>query len=220
VRFHRLVLLIAVLAAAAAAGTAGATIRPVRPSDAALLKRAPTAEEKVAEQVASRLTRKEVKVRCGPLGVPGAGWPNGVSGITLFVGKSRPAGYAVLLPEVCAQLVAFRQDPAAWDPQSCDDSTCLTKVAEAAFAIATVTHESYHLLGYENEAQVECYGMQSIWYAATKLGAPVDEAERLAHLYADDLYPSRETDTPQYWSAQCRDGGKYDLRPNSHAWPS
>jgi len=27
-------------------------------------------------------------------------------------------------------------------------------------------------------------------------------------------------ETPTYWSAQCKDGGKYDLRPASHAWPS
>jgi hypothetical protein len=160
-----------------------------------------------------------VKIRCGPLGIPGAGWPNGVDGITLFVGN-RPAGYALLLPEVCAQLVAFREDPAAWDPAACGDNTCLLAVAQAAFAIATVTHESYHLLGYRNEAQVECYGMQSIWYAATKLGASVAVAQRLARFYADQLYPKRELSTPAYWSAQCRDGGKYDLRASSHAWPS
>ena len=38
-------------------------------------------------------------------------------------------------------------------------------------ALAVVAHESYHVLGYSNEAQVECYGMQSIWFVATSLGA-------------------------------------------------
>jgi hypothetical protein len=87
-------------------------------------------------------------------------------------------------------------------------------------ALAVVAHESYHVLGYSNEAQVECYGMQSIWYVANKLGASVAEAQALAKLYAATTYASRRAQTPTYWSAECRDGGKYDLRPASHAWPS
>lgn len=210
----------ALLLAAVSAGIASASIRPVRPADEALLRRPATPEEQLAEQVAERLTHRRVEIRCGPLGVRGAGWPDGIDGITLFVGKGRPAGYALLLPQVCAQLYAFRLDPQAWDPSACTSDANCVKVAEAAFAIATVTHESYHLLGYQNEAQVECYGMQSIWYAATKLGATVAEGERLARFYATRIYPHRRVDTPAYWSAQCRDGGKYDLRPRSHAWPS
>lgn len=213
------ILIAVVVLAAVGASIASASVRPVRAADKALLDRAPTAEEKVAEQVANRLTHKQVKVRCGALGVPGAAWPSGVSGITLFVG-SKPAGYAILLPEVCAQLIAFRRDPSGWDPANCTDSNCDIAVAQAAFALATVTHESYHLLGFRNEAQVECYGMQSIWYAATRLGATTDEGQRLARFYATALYPQRRTQTPQYWSAQCRDGGKYDLRAKSHSWPS
>jgi hypothetical protein len=207
--------------AAVGAGVATASIRPLRPADETLLARAPTAEERIAEQVARRLTRKQVEVRCGPLGIPGAGWSSGgVAGITLFTSDGTPAGYAVLLPEVCAHLVAFRRDPAAWDPSHCTDARSCDAVADAALAIATVTHESYHLLGYRAEAQVECYGLQSIWYAAAKLGASTSEGQRLAHFYAVALYPQRRTQTPAYWSKECRDGGKYDLRPNSHAWPS
>jgi hypothetical protein len=87
-------------------------------------------------------------------------------------------------------------------------------------ALAVVAHESYHVLGYSNEAQVECYGMQSIWYVANKLGATVAESQALGTLYATRMYPGRRTSTPTYWSAECRDGGKYDLRPASHSWPS
>lgn len=217
VRLRTVVALLAV--AAATAGVASASVRPVRAADRSLLARVPTADERVAQQVADRLTRKHVAVRCGRLGVPGAAWPNGITGITLFVGD-KPAGYAVLLPAVCAQLTAFRRDPEAWDPARCADASCDAAVAHAAMAIATVTHESYHLLGYRNEAQVECYGMQSIWYAATKLGASVREGQALAHFYAAKLYPRRRTQTPAYWSPQCRDGGRYDLRSRSHAWPS
>jgi hypothetical protein len=212
-------LLLAVLAAAVSTGAALGAARPVRPSDAAVLARAPTYEEQVAEAVAGRLTRKTVTVRCGPLGVAGAGWPNGIAGITLFTGD-RPAGYAILLPQVCAQLVAFRRDPSGYDPASCGDSACFLSVEEAAMALGTVTHESYHLLGFRTESKVECYGMQSIWYAATKLGASARLGEAIARFYATTLYPSRRVQTPAYWSPECRNGGKLDLRPNDPNWPS
>jgi hypothetical protein len=152
--------------------------------------------------------------------VPGAGFPIGVTGITLFL-SSGPAGYALLLPDVCDELLAFRAHPDAFDPDVCGtDSGCVYSVAKAALAIATVTHESYHLLGYVNEAKVECYGMQSIWYAATRLGASVALGEALARFYATTIYARRRTSTPEYWSPECRDGGKYDLRKDSLSWPS
>lgn len=201
------------------AAVAHAAARPVRPADGPLLARAATPEEQIAEAVARRLTRRAVNLRCGDLGVSGEGWPAGVTGITLFSG-GHPDGYALLLPQVCAQLIAFRRDPAAYDPSACADSTCFVAVQEAAFALETVTHESYHLLGYRNEAQVECYGMQSIWFAAVKLGASAGLGESIARFYATRMYPRRRVDTPAYWSAQCRDGGTLDLRPHTHAWPS
>jgi hypothetical protein len=214
----RLVVL-ALLAAGACAGAASATIRPVRPADQALLARAPTYEEQVAQQVAARLTGKKVSIRCGALGVAGAGWPDGISGITLFT-NGRPDGYAILLPQVCAQLISFRRAPSAYDPERCFSGSCAVADEKAALALATVTHESYHLLGFTNEATVECYGMQSIWYAATKLGASVAVAQSIARFYATRLYPLRRTETPKYWSAECRNGGKLDLRPKDPNWPS
>jgi hypothetical protein len=212
-------LVIAFFVAAVLAGAALATVRPVRPGDGPLLARAPTYEERVAESVARRLTGKKSNIRCGTLGVPGAAWPTGVAGITLFQG-GQAAGYALLLPEVCAELVAFRSNPSSYDPDACADTGCLQRDEEAVFALQTVTHESYHLLGYRNEAQVECYGLQSIWYAAAKLGAPTAVGQSLARFYTFQIYPQRRLSTPQYWTAECRDGGKYDLRPNTHAWPS
>ena len=62
--------------------------------------------------------------------------------------------------------------------------------------------------------------MQSIWFVANKLGASIDESQALASLYATQMYPQRRTLTPKYWSAQCRDGGKLDLRPSLARWPS
>ena len=210
-------LLSALLLAGLLASAAQAQIRPVRPSDAALLNRAPTYAEQIAAQVADRLTHLQVKVRCAPLGIPGL--PSSILGVTLFLG-THPAGYFLMVPQMCADLEAFHNAPASFDPRACADSACLNTDANVAMALATVSHESYHLLGYTNEAQVECYGMQSIWYVASKLGASLDEAEAIGTFYATEIYPQRRTQTPAYWTPECRDGGKYDLRPQSHSWPN
>jgi hypothetical protein len=213
----RLSALVAAFALAALLATvAQATVRPLRPSDARLLNRPATYEEQIAEQVAARLTHLHPKVRCGPLGIP-SGY--GILGITLFDG-TRAAGYFLMLPQLCAELAAFRASPASYDPRACSDEACVNKVANTAMALATVSHESYHLLGYRNEGQVECYGMQSIWFVASKLGAPLAEAQAIASFYATQMYPLRRTRTPAYWSAQCKDGGKLDLRPSLARWPS
>ena len=212
------ILLGAVLAAGLAAASAHATARPLRPADAALLKRAPTKEEVIAENVAKRLTRLTPEVRCGPLGIS---LPPGelVTGITLLPPHGQ-ATYFLLLPQMCNYLAWFRADPERYDPTTCTDDSCLNTDGLAALALATVSHESYHVLGYRNEAQVECYGMQSIWYVATSLGASVAEGQRIAAFYWKDIYAEREQSTPAYWSPECRDGGKYDLRPKSTSWPS
>ena len=212
------ILLGVVLAAGLAATSAYASARPLRPADAALLKRSPTKEEVIAENVAKRLTRLAPEVRCGSLGIsvpPGAL----VTGITLLPPHGQ-ATYFLLLPAMCNYLAWFRADPERYDPSACTDAGCVKTDELAALALATVSHESYHVLGYRNEAQVECYGMQSIWYVATSLGATVAEGQRIAAFYLQNVYAERQESTPTYWSAECRDGGKYDLRPASHGWPS
>jgi hypothetical protein len=213
----RLLALVAALVLAGLVATvAQAQVRPLRPTDAALLSRAPTYEEQVAEQVAARLTRLQPQVRCGPLGIP-PGY--GILGITLFDAKG-PAGYFLMLPQMCANLAGFRASPASYDPRACPDAACVQRVYGAAMALATVSHESYHLLGYKDEARVECYGMQSIWFVANKLGAPIALSQSIASFYATRISPQRRTHTPGYWSAECRDGGKLDLRRALLRWPS
>ena len=200
--------------AAVLAASAGATARPVTPQDRALLSRPATAEEKIAEQVARRLTGHNASVRCGSIGEAD---PH-VLGVTLLL-NGHSFDYFLMRPAECTYLAWFHQAPTRWDPRTCVDSDC-ARVASMAMALATVAHESYHLLGYSNEAQVECYGMQSIWFVASKLGASVAEAQAIASFYATRMYPLRRTQTPTYWSAQCRNGGKLDLRPALASWPS
>jgi hypothetical protein len=125
-----------------------------------------------------------------------------------------------MLPQICAELAAFHASPASYDPRACTEDECMGRAAGIAMALATVSHESYHLLGYKNEGQVECYGMQSIWFVANKLGATIAESQAIGSLYATQMYPQRRTKTPAYWSAECKDGGKLDLRPALAHWPS
>ena len=106
--------------------------------------------------------------------------------------------------------------PSAYDPASCGDSACFVSVQEAAMALGTVTHESYHLLGFRTESKVECYGMQSIRDVAVKLGRTPKEGQYLASLYWKQIY-SRES--LAYRMPQCRNGGEFDLRPHSGVWP-
>jgi hypothetical protein len=213
------IVLLAALAAALAAASANSAIRPVRPADAKLLQRSASYEEQVAEYVAARLTRLRPSVRCGPLGIAA---PPGlfISGVTLFPPQGGHADYFLIEPSTCGYLTAFREDPASFDPATCADAACMQEEARAAFALATVSHESYHVLGYHNEAQVECYGMQSIWFVAKTLGASIAEGQRIASSYWKTTYAQRRTSTPTYWTPQCRNGGKYDLRPKSSSWPS
>ena len=201
---------VAVFAVSARASDA----RPVTPQDKVLLARSASYEEQIAEQVARRLTGHDASVRCGSLW----GAPSYVLGITPLL-KGRSFDYFLMRPAECMYLAWFHEAPLRWDPRTCNGDDC-ARVLSIAMALAVVAHESYHVLGYTNEAQVECYGMQSIWFVANKLGAPVAEAQALATLYATRMYPTRRTQFPEYWSAECRDGGKYDLRRSLARWPS
>jgi len=206
--------LVALLAAAFAA-SASASARPVTPADRALLSRPATADEKIAESVAERLTGHEsVSVRCLRMHL----YFKNVLGVTPML-DGHAFDYFLMEPEACTYVAWFHETPARWDPRTCAPSDC-RYLGQITLALETVAHESYHVLGYTNEAQVDCYGMQSIWFVATRLGASLGEAQALAQLYWRQIYPLRRTQTPLYWSPQCRDGGAYDLRPASHAWPS
>lgn len=207
-------LLAALAIAGVAAAAARAEARPLTAQDKALLARPATYEEQIGEQVARRLTGHTVSVRCGPIGESN---PN-VLGVTPW-STTGPLDYFLMRPPECTYLAWFHQQPARWDPRTCAPADCGT-VPSIAMALAIVAHESYHILGYRNEAQVECYGLQSIWFVASKLGASTAEAQALATLYATRMYPVRQRTTPRYWSPECRDGGKYDLRRSLARWPS
>jgi hypothetical protein len=92
-----------------------------------------------------------------------------------------------------------------------------------AFAVTTLMHEAGHLNesgdffgAGQNEPLAECWGMQHIRQAARRLGASRPYADALAERYWTEVYPTRPAG---YQTKRCRDGGTYDVRKESAAWP-
>ena len=165
----------------------------VAPADKPLLARAPTAQEQRLTLIASRLAQRPVTVRCGD--------PHGKEalGSVLFV-NGRPVDYTVLSPYTCTGLAMFATHPSQFDAAQCPDGAGCQYAEQAAMALQVVAHESYHLWGVQEEAKAECYGLQSIFYWTS-------------------LYRVHGTQWPKYNSADCRNGGRLDLRPHDSRWP-
>jgi hypothetical protein len=114
---------------------------------------------------------------------------------------------ANLAPEVCAGLAALVYH----DARPTGDAARFRLAA----AVVTLAHEPQHSKGVVVEAQAECYAIQNAAETARRLGADPAYAAGLAEIYwlhyGDEL--------PAYRSPQCRDGGAYDLRRATSAWP-
>jgi hypothetical protein len=102
---------------------------------------------------------------------------------------------------------------------------------EYVFAIVTLAHESVHLRDFTAgqpardwskatfESRAECLGMQNIASVAIALGAGQDDAANMTRWYWENYYPTRQTQSPEYWSADCRAGGALDATPADGIWP-
>jgi hypothetical protein len=161
--------------------------------------------------IASSVARRHVSVHCeGARGsLTGV---DGTSGTTEFV-NGDPADETTLREGICERLHAYsRLTKTGLD---CD-LPCDGSALETAWSLNALAHESYHLAGVRNEARTECYALQAIDYVAQRLGASEQQARRLAAFAFAEL-PERMP--AEYSSPACRDGGAYDLRPASPAWP-
>ena len=88
---------------------------------------------------------------------------------------------------------------------------------KTAAAILVLSREIERTQGYVNAAQATCYGLQGVPATAELLGAPPVTADKLGRLAAKWY---RRSNLPYgFWSAQCKDGGKLDLDPQSKHWP-
>lgn len=84
---------------------------------------------------------------------------------------------------------------------------------QRAYALATALHERVHAEGVRNEARTNCYAVQLIEVFARHLGFVPTKAHYLAQL---GLRKTRAAAPPGYWNrSRCRDGGQWDLVPDS-----
>jgi hypothetical protein len=184
----------------------------IAPADRPLLARAPTAQEQQLAAIASRLAQRPVRVRCGD--------PHSKEalGSVLFVDGS-PVDYTVLAPSTCTGLAMFAAHPEQFEPGQCPNGAGCQLAEQAAMALQVVSHEAYHLWGAQEEAKAECYGLQSIFYVATQLGASLEQGKQLGKLYWASLYRVHGAQWPKYYSRDCRNGGRLDLRLRDSRWP-
>ncbi len=114
------------------------------------------------------------------------------------------AGKIQLSPSVCRALAEYLYGVG-------DEDAPGLEVAVVVFA-----HEARHAAGIDREELAECYGMQDAPRFARLLGFSRAAAQKLVERYWEEVYPDQ--DYP-YFSPQCRDGGRLDLRPRSDIWP-
>jgi hypothetical protein len=93
---------------------------------------------------------------------------------------------------------------------------CVQRAWSAAQAINTLTHESIHLRGFMDEAQTQCYAIQTDAWTVERLGGTAAEGVAVAGL----LFASQPLLPTEYQSSACHAGGSLDLHPESPGFPT
>jgi hypothetical protein len=165
-------------------------------------------------RVATPIAGRPVQIGCWS----SRDWPKVLAELDIMdFGQLEPKGFVMqmvtsqranLSPATCASLVrlAYRQ----FYPRAGFD------FYEMADAVETLSHEIQHLVDFRNEADTECYAMQSVEQVARGLGAPRTYARALAVEYWTYWYP---TNDPEYSTDHCHDGGPLDAHPEITRWP-
>lgn len=167
--------------------------------------------------IASAIAGREVKVDCP--GLLGRALKNYdlVGGTVQFDADGVPANKTKLRGGPCAELDAIAEGRRA-TPLECvtRSQSCGDDALAVAIAMDTVTHESFHLKGIEDEGITECYSLQTLHWTATQLGATDEQGRALARL----IYETTYDDMPdQYNLPECADGAKLDLNPADPRFP-
>jgi len=96
------------------------------------------------------------------------------------------------------------------------ESECYGRSSETVYALLILAHEAYHTAGVRDEAVANCFAIQAMGWTASALGAPMDEAERVALAMAA-LEPQQRG---PYGTGNCRRGSELDLHPETVAFPT
>ncbi|MBA2331874.1 MAG: hypothetical protein H0V94_03685 [Actinobacteria bacterium] len=165
--------------------------------------------------VATELTQRDVDVGCPGFFArlveitPYGGWVN-------FDEHGRPADETFLSAGTCRNLERlWRADDPSFGclvSRSCSRD----KLAQID-GMVTLAHESWHLRGVTNEAQTQCYAVQSVERTALLLGISAVDSRLVADWVAiSDAAAPRD----DYHASECRPGGSFDLAPETSTWPS
>lgn len=93
---------------------------------------------------------------------------------------------------------------------------CYEKAASTIYALLVLAHEAYHTAGVTNEALTNCYAVQSMAYAAVRLGGD----EREAALIARAMLALLPLQAGEYAMPDCTAGSAHDLWPETEAFPT
>jgi hypothetical protein len=152
--------------------------------------------------IATEIAGRPVHVHCP--GVPWRWFSYDIhEGSVQFDAYGRPSDTAEVRGHTCAQLDALA-DGRRKDVLACLTAPTATACGDAAtdlaWAVDTLTHESYHLSGIADEADTECHALRRMARTAEELGATPAEARALAHIERDINYPLMPD---QYRSRDC-----------------
>jgi hypothetical protein len=164
--------------------------------------------------VAAELAQRDVEVQCPGFFArlveitPNAGWVD-------FDEHGLPSDDTHLSAATCRSLERIWRANA--QPSfSCLRTLCEPETLQLVAGILTLAHESWHLRGFANEAQTQCYAVQTVELVALRLGVAPTDARAIAEYVAS--YDARLPEGT-YHSSECRPGGALDLHPDTRAWP-
>jgi hypothetical protein len=179
------------------------------------------------EPVASAIAGREVEVDCQGF-VANLLDAQARHGEVRFDAGGAPEPRIYLTRPTCSRLRDFagsrRHDELAclgrlaWDLEQvlAPGQECYEQASPTIYAVLVLAHEAYHTAGVTNEATTNCYAVQAMAFAATRLGAAEDEALLLARAMAA-LAPLQGGD---YATAECRAGARLDLHPGTPEFPT
>ena len=175
-----------------------------------------TALEHHLSQVATELGGRHVHVHCQSF----AGNLIDIgpeAGTVQFDQSGIPSDTTNLKRPMCAALARFPHDvnSAAY---ACvySSADCPQKIWDDVQAVHVLAHETWHLHGIRDEAQTECYALQTTARAAELFGASPAAAQATANYALVHMYPLLPD---EYHQGGCGNGGPRDLRPSDPNWP-